>query len=461
MRATSTRRLSSCRDPRGIYYLSQTDAGQTIGSSCVDAGSPDTEASIAGRLAGMTTRTDSVTDFGRIDLGAHYGSAPVVRYPLKVTIIDASGNPVAAADAGGTVDPNSGSVRQFEIVKITAQPKDGWRIKRWVGTADDTKKNLSLTFTANAPIDIKIEFEQIPLFRLVTRAVARQPIDGSQETCRIVPEHSRGELYREGQVVDLKAITVGPYIVDRWTGTDNDASWALTNTVTMTSDKEVSVSFTTPRTLEVPGQYPNIAAAIKAARTHGDAIIVKRGVYTTNSLDFNGKAITLASENPDDPACVALTVIDCGNRGRAFIFQKGEGADSVIDGFTIRNGRAVADANTPTDSDEQGAVGKDAFGGAVACFNGSSPTLSNLVVRNCWAQGQLGEDGIAAYPAFPAPAPADPPAEATPQADAGRAQSAARYGSKRSERSRNPRRQRGTRRRWRPRPRRYGRLARQ
>ncbi len=234
---------------------------------------------------------------------------------MTVTIVDAGGNPVDPNQAGGTVTPSSGSFRQFEVISITAQAKDGYRIKRWVGTADDTKKDATLTFTVNGPMNLQIEFELIPLYKLTTRVEGRVRIDGSTESCSITPDHKRGEYYRDGQVVTVTAVPVGSYIVDRWTGTDNDASWKIANTVTMTSDKEVTVSFTTPRTLEVPGQYPNIASAIKAARTHGDTIIVKRGTYSTHSMDFGGKAITLASDNPDDPCCVAETVIDCGNLG--------------------------------------------------------------------------------------------------------------------------------------------------
>ncbi len=81
----------------------------------------------------------------------------------------------------------------------------------------------------------------------------------------------------------------------------------------------------------------------------------------------------------------------------------------MIDGFTIKNGSAVANPTTPNNSGGQGANGDDAFGGAVACFNGSSPTLSNLVIQDCVAQGRTGEDATFVYPGFPAPAaPADP-----------------------------------------------------
>jgi predicted outer membrane repeat protein len=402
--------------PVGACFLSQMAAGQVVDSPCVNAGDPNTNPDVAAKLAAMTTRTDGVADANVVDLGAHYAAFEATYYPLTVTIIDPNGNPVDPNNAGGTVEPSAGSFRLYEVVQVTAQPKDGYRIKRWVGTGDDTQKDATLTFTVSGPITLGIEFEEIPLYRLITRVEGRPRVEGSDQSCTISPDHSRGEYYREGEVVTLTATPVGAYIVDAWTGTDNDASWARTNTVTMTSDKEVSVSFTLPRTLEVPGQYANIGRALEAARTHGDTVVVERGTYTVSSeYDFNGKAITLSSANPDDPACVAATILDCGNLTRAFVFQSGEGNDSVIDGFTIQNGSAVANPTT-SPGGGAGADGKDAFGGAIACFNGSSPTLSNLRFVNCRAHGQTGENASNA-PETPAPpVPPEDPQDALEQA---------------------------------------------
>ncbi|MBP7051627.1 MAG: S8 family serine peptidase [Phycisphaerae bacterium] len=383
--------------PNGVYFLSQTAAGQTLGSPCVDAGDPNTGTSVAA----MTTRTDGVADSGAPDLGAHYTAFAASYYPLTVTVIDANGAPVDANDAWGTVDPNAGSYRLFEVVQVTAKVRDGYRIKRWVGTPDDTQKDSALTFTVSGPINLQVEFEPVPLYRLVTRVAGRWKVEGSDESCAISPDHSRGVYYREGQVVTVTAIPVGTYIIDRWTGTDNDASWALTNAVTMTSDKEVTVSFTQPRTLMVPGQYPNIQSAVDAARTHGDSVVVKSGTYyIKRPINFGGRAITLSSSNPDDPACVAATVIDCDDPNvtdpdllgecRAFTFDSGEGTDSVIDGFTIRNGNGHDAGGDPYTSPGTATNGTTAYGGAIACFNGSSPTLSNLIIQNCKAYGQLG-----------------------------------------------------------------------
>ena len=265
------------------------------------------------------------------------------------------------------------------------------------------------------PTDIMIEFEKIPSYTLETSVKGAHRSTDEEEIPTLTPYHPRGALYPDGTVVQLVALPPEGYIVDKWEGTDDDGSWANTNTVTIDSNKVVTVSFRMPQEFRVPGQYPTIAEAMAAAADHGDKVIVGAGVYRTTGLDFDGKALTVASERPDDPCCVAETIIDCDidgddeGDGRAFILQSGEGQDSVIDGFTIRNGWAVADPNTPEDGGGTGAPGTDAFGGAIACFNGSSPTLSHLIIQNCRAQGKVGEDGSFVYDPFPAPpAPADP-----------------------------------------------------
>lgn len=55
--------------PKGSYYLSNTAAAQAQDSPCIDAGS-GTAASLG--LDAKTTRTDSETDTGTIDIGYHY-----------------------------------------------------------------------------------------------------------------------------------------------------------------------------------------------------------------------------------------------------------------------------------------------------------------------------------------------------------------------------------------------------
>ena len=231
-----------------------------------------------------------------------------------------------------------------------------------------------------------------------------------QLTVHLVDPHGgavtpSGGFFNAGDVVTLKATPADgyrTYVI--WSGTDNDSVTATTNTVTMDRDRVVYVTLERIRAFLVPGsEFHTIGGALASmdpdGRTSvrdGDSIIVSPGVYRENNLDFWGRAITIASEKPDDPATVAATIIDCQGGGRAFVLQNGEGTDSVINGFTIINGGGSygrPGRPNPANPGIAGTDGAHAYGGAVACFNGSSVTIANCVIKDCVARGRDGQHG--------------------------------------------------------------------
>ena len=167
----------------------------------------------------------------------------------------------------------------------------------------------------------------------------------------------------------------------RWIGTDDDILFTNSNTdtitITMDSDKNIRAEFFLSRTIPVSGGGTALRDAIDDAR-HGDIFVVAPGTYDGN-IDFAGKAITIVSENPDDPGIVAQTIIDCESNSRAFIFANGEQKYSVVDGFTIINGHPLS-----------------GNGGAISIGNNCSPTLQNLVIRDCDVSGNGGAIAIGA-----------------------------------------------------------------
>lgn len=381
------------KGPFGNYYLSQTAAGQLVDSACIDVGNAAANPPEL-QIGTYTTRTDGVPDGGVLDMGAHYPAIPALPIDLNITIVDDTGAAVDPNLANGAVEPGSGTFRQYEVVQLVARPKEGYRVKAWTGTDDDSSSSNTNMVTMLADANVTVEFEEVPLYLLRTEVV------GGRGT--VSPHHKRGEYYPDGTVVTIIAIADRTYIVDRWSGTDDDTSWAGTNTVTMDSDKDVTVLFRQPRTLLVPGQFSSIGAAIDAAHTHGDKIIVSPGDYA-GGYDFQGKALTIASERPDDPVSVAATVINTFPGFPAFIFQSGEGNESVVDGFTIVGS---GDPGYSLPLDGIGTPGNPAFGGAISCLNGSSPTLAHLVIRDVVALGGNGENNAEILP----PPPPAPPA---------------------------------------------------
>jgi len=113
----------------------------------------------------------------------------------------------------------------------------------------------------------------------------------------------------------------------------------------------------------VPDDYDYVQAAIDHA-DDGDMVIVESGTYVEN-LDFDGKSITVKSkEGPD------VTIIDGNQMGSVITFQSGEGAGSILEGFTITNGVASVKP-----------------GGGISCYF-SSPTISyNKIFNNSGLYG--------------------------------------------------------------------------
>lgn len=97
-------------------------------------------------------------------------------------------------------------------------------------------------------------------------------------------------------------------------------------------------SATWATTLQVPGDFDEIADAIAAA-ANGDTVLVHPGTYSgagNRALDFAGKSLVLlAAGGPD------VTVIDCEAADRGLYFHAGEESTSVVSGFTVRNGSAA------------------------------------------------------------------------------------------------------------------------
>lgn len=133
------------------------------------------------------------------------------------------------------------------------------------------------------------------------------------------------------------------------------------------------------------GDFPTIQQAIDAA-FDGDEVIIEPGIYTgpgNCDIYFRGKAITVRSIEPNNPAVVAATIIEPNTLfAIGFNFRQGEQAHSVIDGLTIR--RCIGWA-------------------AIECYHDSSPTIRNCIIGDNYSydSGRFGGVGIACYESSP------------------------------------------------------------
>jgi len=125
-------------------------------------------------------------------------------------------------------------------------------------------------------------------------------------------------------------------------------------------------------TIRVPAEQPTIQAGIDAAES-GDTVLVANGVYVgqgNRDITLGGKAITVRSENGPE-----VCIIDCqgsateGHKG--FIIASGEDSDTVIEGFTIRNGVAPGGSTIP-----------EIAGGAIYCYEASPTIRGNILLNN-------------------------------------------------------------------------------
>jgi hypothetical protein len=114
--------------------------------------------------------------------------------------------------------------------------------------------------------------------------------------------------------------------------------------------------------------YTSINAAIDEALSSDEITVYPATHYET--VDFDGKAITVRSRDPNDPNVVAATIIDANGASKAVYFHNSETSSSVLRGFTLTGA-------------EHG----------IYC-NGASPVIENCVIRD---NQDTGDEGAGMY----------------------------------------------------------------
>jgi len=124
------------------------------------------------------------------------------------------------------------------------------------------------------------------------------------------------------------------------------------------------------------GDFPTIQGGISNS-DWGDSVVLADGVYTgpgNRDITYQGKPITVCSLSGDPESCI----IDCEGteqeNHRGFIFNWGESSSSVLCGVTVCN------AYNSTDPDHV-----EDYGGGFLILMGSSPTIQDVIVRDCYA----------------------------------------------------------------------------
>jgi len=114
--------------------------------------------------------------------------------------------------------------------------------------------------------------------------------------------------------------------------------------------------------------FQKIQDGIDAASDH-DIVLVAPGTYFENII-YDKKAVWVRSEQGPVDTCINGSQAADPDKASVVTFRHGEGHDSIIDGFTLCNG-----TGTEISSDRNS-------GGAVFCWEGSSPTIQNNIITN-------------------------------------------------------------------------------
>ena len=183
-------------------------------------------------------------------------------------------------------------------------------------------------------------------------------------------------------------------------------------------DGKLWIGTSSNRNISVPNDYTKIQTAIDNAFA-GDIITVSPGHYY-ESLDFKGKAITLTSTHGPES-----TILH-----RSVVFNSGEGNESVIEGFTIRDAhtgveinfsdpiirnniitdnslrgiycnkcKAIISGNEITENGYYNDYFNEEIGGGIHMKNYARPEIeNNLIAKN---KSYLGGAGVSIYDAVP------------------------------------------------------------
>ena len=102
----------------------------------------------------------------------------------------------------------------------------------------------------------------------------------------------------------------------------------------------LAISVTHAATIHAPADIDSIQGGINLA-ADGDTVLVQPGIYV-ETINMDAKRITIGSLTlvTGDTAYVSRTIIDGDSAGSVIRIESCADSATVIDGFTVTNGRA-------------------------------------------------------------------------------------------------------------------------
>ncbi len=384
-----------------------------------------------------TLRKNSVTMTGPQDVNVVF--EPNISFQLRTQVDNGSdGQP------HGTISPRGGNYLLGTPVTLTANPETtNYKVEYWQNTDNDSCSTPINKITMLSNTTVHVKFKLKPTYTLTVNATP-----SSLGTATVSP--LTGPYY-DGTIVTITAHPNTGYMVESWTGTNNDSSTSLTNTVTMTSNKTVSLQFKLLRQSKLivvkTGDANGIQNAIDLAN-NGDIVQIPPGTYVATGFKVKNKSITILGD-PKNPENV---VIDGTNENVSFReplgFQFTGSGNCVLNGVTIANilihhgivrnnktpdeskpsygpdsaqaiyieggnhqilncimrnvvvisgdGGNGVDGNSTIHQGSYGGDGGSTVGGGIVVFGGS-PAFKNCIIEDCCAVGGNGGNGGNGY----------------------------------------------------------------
>ncbi len=264
---------------------------------------------------GSKVNTNTVTMDSDRSVTVQFEEIPATQYQLSASV----------TGGHGTISPTSGTYNEGTVVTLTATPDTGYRVQGWSGTNNDnsTANTNAVTMTSNR--SVTVQFEEIP----ATQYQLSASVTGGHGT--ISPTSG---TYNEGTVVTLTARPDTGYRVQAWSGTNNDSSTANTNTVTMTSNRGVTVQFA--QTAPVINHF----SATPSTISEGEFVTLSWNITGANSATIDngvGAVVTTSGSAQDSPTITTTYTLTASNpagtvtrRVTVTVVQGGP----VIDSFT-------------------------------------------------------------------------------------------------------------------------------
>ncbi len=368
---------------------------------------------------GSTSTSNSVTmPAGNHTVSVNYVQASPTCYTLSRTHTGSGSDPSATPSSSSGC--SAGQYTAGASIQMAASPSSGWNVGSWSGTNNNGSTSTSNSVTMPAGNHtVSVNYVQAaPTCYTLSRTHT-----GSGSDPSATPSSSSGcssGRYTAGASIQVTASPSSGWIVENWSGTNNNGSTSTSNTVTMPSGNHtVAVSYVqTPTTsstillVDDDDDNPNVESFYRDALA---ALGKGYDVWYTGNSDSEPGASALQSyktviwftgdefggaAGPGSAGEAALGAFLGGGSGRCmilssqdYLFDRG-GATPFMTGFLGLNGGNFADD-----------VGHDTVSGQGSAFTGLGPYVlsypgSNFSDRISPAAGAelafLGDGGDAA-----------------------------------------------------------------